>query len=97
MREKHYLIVYDIREGKRLSLLEKCITSYAVRVQKSVYEATFSDEVLAVLRQRVLAIIDESVDFVLFFTVCERDWQKREFFGIDQKNNYMGDETFLIL
>lgn len=98
MKEKHYLIVYDIRDGKRLSQVEKCITSYAVRVQNSVYEATLSEGILEDLKKRLHAIIDRSKDFVLFFIVCERDWQKREFFGLDKKNNnYVDDDSFVIL
>ena len=98
VKEKHYLIVYDIRDVKRLARVEKVCTSYAVRVQKSVYEMNATESVLNELKRKLFDVIEVERDFVLFFSVCERDWQKKEFYGIDKKNNnYVDDDNFVIL
>ncbi len=98
MKEKHFLIVYDIRNTKRLAKISKCMESYAVRVQKSVFE-TFADaQSVEQLKSRIQKLMDEEEDFVLFFEVCERDFQKKQSFGKNAKkldSNF--DEDFMIL
>ena len=93
---KHFLIVYDIRDGKRLRKVAKVVSSYAMRVQKSVFETDANDAVIAKLKRRLQKIIDENADFVLFFELCERDWQKREKFGKGAMNE-MQNERYQIL
>ncbi len=98
MNLKHWLIVYDIRNAKRLAKVEKCIEGYAWRVQKSVFESDAPEASILDLKYRLGKIIDSSEDFVLFFDVCERDWQKQEKFGVGSKEkSRMEDDKFLIL
>lgn len=98
MQQKHWLIVYDIRDTKRLSKVARCIESFAFRVQKSVFETTATDETINELKRKVERIMDTETDFVLFFEVCERDWQKKEIYGKTQDNsNIVNDEGFVIL
>lgn len=98
MDSKHWLIVYDIRDSKRLRKVEKCMESYAWRVQKSVFEASASSETINQLKGRLEGIIDVAEDFVLFFSICERDWQKQEKFGVGSKiKEQMPDDGFVIL
>ena len=80
--EKHWLIVYDIRDTKRLSKISRCVESYGWRVQKSVFESTASDETIEELKFRLEKLMNVEEDFVLFFEVCERDFQKKQIFGI---------------
>ena len=81
MTEKHWLIVYDIRDAKRLAKISKCMESYGWRVQKSVFESNATDETIEQLKLRLEKLIDIEKDFILFFEVCERDFQKRQIFG----------------
>lgn len=99
MREKHWLIVYDIRDAKRLSKVSRCVQSFAWRVQKSVFETKATDETIGQLKLRLEKIIDTETDFILFFEVCERDWQKKEMYGknIQNKNIMNIDDDFIIL
>lgn len=98
MKEKHFLIVYDIRDTKRLARIAKCMESYAVRVQKSVFETFADDEAVGHLKSRIQKLMDEEVDFVLFFEICERDFQKKQSFGKNAKKlNSNFDEDFMIL
>ena len=48
------------------------------------------------LKYRVEQVIDMDEDFILLFEVCERDWQKRQFFGknLEKEEN---NENFIIL
>lgn len=98
MQEKHFLIVYDIRDKKRLAKISKCVESFAVRVQKSVFETYADDETIGTLKWRLENLMDAEEDFVLFFELCERDFQKKMSFGINVKrSNSNFDEGFMIL
>lgn len=99
MKNKRWLIVYDIRDVRRLAKVEKCVSSYGWRVQKSVFEADADESVILSLKARLLDII-EPVDFVLFLPVCERDWQKRSPHGIGKNSaqtQCIQSEKFVIL
>lgn len=100
MKEKHRLIVYDIRDTKRLAKVSKCIESYAWRVQKSVFESFTTDETTEQLKRKLKKIIDEEEDFILFFELCERDFQKKQVLGKQEKqtgSRKIIDEQFAIL
>lgn len=98
MPEKHWLIVYDIRDMKRLAKISKCVESYGWRVQKSVFESTATDEAIGQLKSRLEKLMDIEEDFVLFFEVCERDFQKKQVFGKNiEKDDKITDESFVIL
>ena len=96
MDNKHCLILYDIREEKRLVKVASVLESYGYRVQKSVFEATAPDNVIKELIKRIESIIEVETDFVLCFEICERDWQKKEVYGKD-KDKQNNDENFMIL
>lgn len=95
MQNKHYLIVYDIKDVKRLQKVSKCMESYAVRVQKSVFETYAPPSTIEDLKKRLNWIIEQETDFVLIFEICERDFQKRESFGKFAENNF--DDSYKIL
>ncbi|MDY5681982.1 MAG: CRISPR-associated endonuclease Cas2 [Treponema sp.] len=96
--EKHWLIVYDIRDTKRLAKISKCVESYGWRVQKSVFESVASDETIEQLKFRLEKLMDVEEDFVLFFEVCERDFQKKEIFGKNiEPSDRITNENFAIL
>ena len=92
----HWLILYDIRDVKRLLKVSKIIESYGWRVQKSVFESDADEKTIEILRKRLIQVIDIETDFVLFFDVCEKDFQKCEKFGKFEENKIMNDK-FLIL
>ena len=98
MEVKHWLIVYDIRNAKRLVKVSKCIESYAWRIQKSVFESSATAETIGRLKRELKRIIDAEEDFILFFEICERDFQKKEKFGkMNNQNDKIIDEGFAIL
>ncbi|HOV38145.1 MAG TPA: CRISPR-associated endonuclease Cas2 [Spirochaetales bacterium] len=77
----HWLAIYDIRDERRLHKVAKTMGSYGVRVQKSVFEVIASRKVVDRLRNEVAGILDVNEDYVVYFELCERDWQKREKYG----------------
>lgn len=96
MEKRHWLVLYDIREERRLVKIAKIMASYGQRVQKSVFEVYAPKAVVMDLKYRVEQVIDMDEDFILLFEVCERDWQKRQFFGknLEKEEN---NENFVIL
>ena len=89
MQGKHFLIVYDIKDLKRLRKVAICMESYAIRVQKSVFETCADEKTIETLKRRLEKIIDKESDFVLIFELCERDFCKREAFGVAVKNDFV--------
>ena len=95
---RHWLIVYDIRDARRLAKVGKCMESYALRVQDSVFETDADERTIERLKKRLEAVIDASEDFVLFFAICEGDWQKQEKHGVDAwAHGKIPDDSFAIL
>ncbi len=78
---KKWLIIYDIRDIKRLQRVAKVMTNYAVRVQKSVFEAEANEAQIKRIRREVKSVMDVGEDYVVYFSLCEADWQKREKYG----------------
>lgn len=81
MISKHWLVIYDISESKRLSKVAKICKEYGKRVQKSVFEIDCCETVLEIMRNKIEEVIDFDVDYVVYFDICEKDWQKREKYG----------------
>jgi CRISPR-associated protein Cas2 len=96
MENKHWLILYDIKNEKRLVKVAKLLESYAVRVQKSVFEITAPNSIIICLKNKIEKVIELEYDFVLFFEICEKDWQKQQLYGIN-KNFETEDTKFKIL
>lgn len=96
MENKHWLILYDIKNEKRLVKVAKLLESYAVRVQKSVFEITAPNSIIFCLKNKIEKVIELEYDFVLFFEICEKDWQKQQLYGIN-KNFETEDTKFKIL
>lgn len=81
MTKKHWIICYDIANSKRLYRVEKIVSSYAWRIQKSVFESDAPDDTIGVMKKRLGYVMDEEEDSVMIFDVCDHDWQKRETLG----------------
>jgi len=91
---KHWLIIYDVRDARRLARIARAMSQYAVRVQKSVFEMDAGEPIVRKLRSEVARLMAEE-DFVVYFEICERDWQKREKYGV-QIYDELRDETYYI-
>ncbi len=96
MKEEHWLIIYDIKDVKRLGKVARLMVKYAHRVQKSVFEMYASISTVTELRKKMVEIIDNDVDYVVYFKLCEPDWQNRLKFGKGRKDE-MDDSEVIIL
>jgi len=87
MKHSHWLVLYDIRDPRRLKEVEKIVSSYCERVQKSVYEYSgFDDGVMGRLRKRLEGVI-EGDDVAAILPLCERDWRRAEKYGKMEPSN----------
>lgn len=75
--EKEYLAVYDIADGRRLNRAAAILKDYGVRVQKSVFELRLSDARLEEMLCRLRGVLDERVDGIKIFPLCEACLQRR--------------------
>jgi CRISPR-associated protein Cas2 len=59
----------------------RIVREYAVRVQLSVYELEAEPGEIDMIKEKVGQVIDAREDFIIYFEICESDWQKREKYG----------------
>jgi CRISPR-associated protein Cas2 len=93
--QNHWLIIYDIRDAKRLVKVEKLMECYGWRVQKSVFESEADETAVGHLKASLEHVTAEE-DFILFCPVCEKCWQKREVYGLSGAENPMSG-SFMVL
>ncbi len=90
----HWLVIYDIRDEKRLRRVARVAQNFAIRVQKSVFEMDADEKQLHRLRQEIKKIIEEE-DYVVYFNICEPDWQKREKYGKGRYDEEPNEEYYI--
>lgn len=77
-----YLVVYDIRDPKRLYKIAKIAQDYGLRVQKSVFEAEMTPDGLQSMKQRMKTVIEPEEDGVKIFRLCQSCTAKRTGLGL---------------
>ena len=77
----HWIILYDIRNQRRLARVAKLLESYGIRVQYSVFETDADEKVVEHIKKRLSKIIDPDEDTVLILPLCESDYCKQEQYG----------------
>jgi CRISPR-associated protein Cas2 len=80
-KSEKWIVLYDIRDPKRLRKVAKIMENYGIRVQKSVFEIFAPIDVVKRLRYRIQKVILID-DYVLYINVCEEDWQKQIKYGV---------------
>jgi len=80
MKYRHWLIIYDICNLKRLRKIEKIVSRYGIRLQKSVFESDANENIILALQRKLENIMGEN-DFTAILPLCENDWQKAEKYG----------------
>lgn len=68
----YVVLCYDVVADRRRARLLRKLKGYLTHVQKSVFEGEISPPRLAELRQRVLGLIDPTVDTVRIYQLCAR-------------------------
>lgn len=90
----HWLIIYDIRDEKRLRRVARVAENFGTRVQKSVFEMEIDEKQLSRLRTEIQKIIEDE-DYVVYFNLCEPDWQKREKYGKGRYDEEPNEEYYI--
>lgn len=93
---KKWLIIYDISDVRRLAKVAKILTEYAVRVQKSVFEFEGNNKSIKRIRYRINKAIEEDEDYIVYFNICESDWQKKVKYG-PKVNEEVEEQAYYIL
>lgn len=96
MKFEHWLIMYDIKDIRRLRKVSRIAEKYGKRVQNSVFEAFVDSSIIKLLRSRINKVIDKSEDSVVYLVMCETDWNRRNKFG-KGKSEEIDEANMLIL
>ncbi len=84
---RNWLIIYDIQDNKRLSKVAKVMKDYGIRVQNSVFEAIAEYKDIQCLREKIKTILKDD-DSVVYFDICNKDWNKQKKFGCGDNTIY---------
>ena len=97
MRNKHFVVAYDICDSKRRNKLSKWLLNFAYRVQCSVFEMK-SDEIT--LRKVLLGIekcLKEEEDSVIIYELDADSWEKKILFGPQTVERNFCEQDFIIM
>ena len=87
MADKHYVLFYDIADGKRRNMIVKNLEDYGYRIQYSVFEMTVPESRLNLLKEKLLKIIEPEEDSLKIYELEEISWNKRQSYGTGQLVN----------
>jgi len=76
-----WLILYDIRNEKRLRRIAKLMERYGERVQKSVFEAMCDEITIQKMRKQAKEILEKE-DSLIVIKLCGKCWQKKAQYGV---------------
>jgi len=96
MMIKHWLVIYDISNTKRLAKIAKLMEDFGIRVQKSVFEVEATDQIIKILCSKATNLMNLEEDFIVIFDICEKDWQKKVKVG-PGKFEVPDEESYYIL
>jgi CRISPR-associated protein Cas2 len=71
-----FVVIYDIRDVKRLHKVAKVMESYGQRVQKSIFECELEGLAFLKMRTQVEHMIDPDEDSVKYFRLCSKCFEK---------------------
>ena len=92
---ERWLIIYDIRDPRRLRRIAKMMEHYGIRVQKSVFEVMCRNSVTKAMRREAREFMEDEDSFIVF-NLCAKCWQKRRQIGVTE-DGPNDDAPFLVL
>lgn len=72
------VIAYDISDNRRRTRLHKELKRFGVSVQRSVTECWLAPREVELVKKAVYSIVDEKVDQVRFYYLCEACYPRLE-------------------
>lgn len=97
MKEKHYLITYDITDDRRRRMIVKLLMNYAYRIQFSIFEFTATESIAQKIYEKVKRIIEENEDSVSIYELCSEDWNKRIRLGVNKEEINIYEQSAAII
>lgn len=97
MKEKHYLIAYDITDDRRRRMIVKLLMNYAYRIQFSIFEFTATESIAQKIYEKVKRIIEENEDSVSIYELCSEDWNKRIRLGVNKEEINIYEQSAAII
>ncbi len=79
------IIVYDV-SVERVNKVCQFLRQNLHWIQNSVFEGELSESHLQRIKQGLKNIINEKEDSVLFFTIANKNWLKKERLGIEKND-----------
>ncbi|MEM5947017.1 CRISPR-associated endonuclease Cas2 [Spirochaetia bacterium 38H-sp] len=88
MIAKHrWILIYDIKDAKRLRKVAKLSESYGLRVQKSVFELYADRKTIEHIEKSIKHILEDE-DSLAIIPLCIKDWEKTVRYGLENKEYY---------
>lgn len=81
----HYVIAYDIRSDRRRRKVLSALKDFGLPVQLSVVECHLDRGRLALLKQKILSLIDQRRDTLTIYALCDNCFFRVEHFGKELK------------
>jgi len=76
-----WMVAYDISGDRERRGVEKMLSGFGKRVQKSVFECQFGADDLPWLRSRLAALLSGKGDSIRYYPVCTHCQSRTLFFG----------------
>lgn len=95
MSTRHLVVSYDVSDDRKRARLAKFLLGYCDRVQKSVFEGEVAERRLETLRRGAGKRIDQTVDSVRIYTLCQRCQAATEIIGTGVYVE-KGDESIVV-
>jgi CRISPR-associated protein Cas2 len=77
-----FLYAYDVADQRRRNRISKKLEQFGIRMQKSLFQCDVTPDMAQNIKASLLRFINQKEDSLLLYSVCERDSQKAEGFGI---------------
>ena len=97
MKEKNYLISFDITDARRRRMIVKLLMNYAYRIQFSIFEYTATESIAQKIYEKVKRIIEENEDSVSIYELCSEDWNKRIRLGVNKEEINIYEQSAAII
>lgn len=81
----YLILVYDIKE-ERVGKVLKCCRRYLTWIQNSVFEGEITEAKLEKLKKELEDIINKNEDSIIFYTLREQYYTKREIMGVSKND-----------
>lgn len=81
MDEMHYIIMFDVFDGKRRRRLVKFLEDFAYRIQFSVFAMKCSSTQLKKLERLINLAIEPEEDSVFIFPITAVEWERKIMYG----------------